>query len=97
VGGRSHGPGWIPTPRPGSARRADLRDEGGERHPHRDAEGAGLDQVQAPLAALALADERLGLAQPLGELDLRQAGAAAGVEKALEEDLVDYFDGEKTP
>ncbi len=62
--------------------------EGGERDAHRDAEGAGLDQVQPPLAALSLADEPLRLSQPSGQLLLGQARVPPGLAEASEEDLV---------
>jgi len=85
----------APSPthrRLGSLERADFRierrDELGERHSHRDAEGTGLNEVQPPFPSLALVDERLCLAQPLGELVLRHARTVPGVAEASEEDLV---------
>lgn len=49
-----------------------------QRYIHRSAEDEEFGNVDAALAALALAHERLRLAEPLRHLNLRQAGTPPG-------------------
>ncbi len=62
-------------------RGATLRDQGlepphelVERHPDLLTDAAQLDQIEASLARLVFADERLWLPQPLGQVHLAQPG-----------------------
>ena len=80
------------SPSPSSGLVADLAVEVGDEAREVDADGAAegsdLDEVEASLAALALADEGLGLAEPIGEPGLGQSGVAPGPSEPLQERVV---------
>ena len=66
----------------------ELGRELGKRNPQRLAPGARLDEVEAALATLALAHERLGGFEPLGEFNLRDPVLLPEIPEKLKEEVI---------